>query len=292
MTPDHVITAGATLGEGIQWHGAAGLWWTDIQSSAIFQHDLASNTTRRIETPERVGSFALIEGQGALLCAFETGFGRFDPDAGVIDWLHRVEPLGGPRRFNDGRVDRAGNFWAGTMVEHGQASDAALHRLARDGSLRMAVEGVRISNGLCWSPDGTTMYFADSPARTIYAYPFDPLAGTLGERRIFATTPEGAYPDGATVDSEGCVWSAQWGASRVVRYRPDGAVDEILSVPVSQPTCIAFIGADLRLLAITTAREALDSTSLAAQPLAGDILLYQRAVAGLPEMRYRPGHAR
>ncbi|MBX9731411.1 MAG: SMP-30/gluconolactonase/LRE family protein [Sphingomonas sp.] len=288
VTPDHLIRADAVLGEGIQWHSDAGLWWTDIQSSAIFQHDLAGGMTRRFATPERVGSFALIEGSGDLLCAFASGFGRFDPAAGTLDWLHRVEEPGGPRRFNDGRVDRSGNFWAGTMVEKGTSSDAALYRLARDGALRVCVDGVTISNGLCWSPDGRVMYFADSPARTIYAYPVDPADGTLGARRVFATTPEGAYPDGATVDCEGCLWSAQWGASRVVRYRPDGTNDQILTLPVSQPTCVAFIGPDLRMLAITTARDGLEPAALADQPLAGDILVYKTIVAGLPEMQYHP----
>lgn len=288
MIPDHVIPAGCVLGEGIQWHGDAGLWWTDIQSSAIFQHDLAGGVTRRIAAPERVGSFALIKGSSDLLCAFATGFGRFDPEAGTVDWLHRVEDAGGPRRFNDGRADRSGNFWAGTMVEKGKSRDAALYRLARDGTLRTGIDGVTISNGLCWSPDGATMYFADSAARTIYAYPADHDDGTLGTRRVFATTPEGAFPDGATVDCEGCLWSAQWGASRVVRYRPDGSIDQILSVPVSQPTCVAFIGPDLRTLAITTAKDGLEPAALADQPLAGDILAYKTTVAGLPEMRYHP----
>ena len=119
MTPDHVIPAGAVLGEGIQWHGAAGPWWTDIQSNLLFRHDLASGITQRIAAPERVGSFALIEGREDLICAFATGFARFDPAAGTLDWLHRIETPAGPRRFNDGRVDRSGQFWAGSMVEHG-----------------------------------------------------------------------------------------------------------------------------------------------------------------------------
>ncbi len=288
MTPDHVIPANAVLGEGIQWHGEAGLWWTDIQSSAIFQHDLGSGVTRRIAAPERVGSFALIAGADDLLCAFATGFGRFDPASGALDWLYQIETPGGPRRLNDGRVDRIGNFWAGTMVEKGTSRDAALYRLARNGTLRACIEGVTISNGLCWSPDGSVMYFADSPARVIYAYAVNPADGTLGPRRIFATTPVGAFPDGATVDCEGCLWSAQWGASRVVRYRPDGTIDQILSLPVSQPTCVAFIGPDLRMLAITTARDELEPGALVEQPLAGDILVYKTTVAGLPEMRYDP----
>lgn len=286
--PDHVIAAGAVLGEGIQWHGADGLWWTDIQSSVLFRHDLSNGLTERFATPERLGSFALVEGQDDLLCAFASGFARFDPASGATRWCHRIEPPDSPRRFNDGRVDRASNFWAGTMVERGQGSDAALYRVARDGSLATLVTGVRISNGLCWSPDGSTMYFADSAARTIFAYPVDRDDGALGQRRVFATTPEGAYPDGATVDADGCVWSAHWGAGRIVRYSPDGGLDAAIALPVSQPTCIAFAGDDLRSLVITTARDGLDPATLAAEPLAGDVLLYAAPVAGLPEMRFRP----
>ena len=149
------------------------------------------------------------------------------------------------------------------------------------------VGDVSIANGLCWSPDGDWMYFADSPERTIWRFAVDRETGLPGEREVFARTPEGAYPDGACIDASGCYWSAQWGASRVVRYTPEGSIDQVIETPVSQPSCVAFGGPDLRQLCITTARDGLDDAGIAAEPLAGDILIYRVETTGLAEDRWR-----
>lgn len=293
MTPDHVIPAGNILGEGIQWHGESGLWWTDIEASLILHQPIRADAVERIVAPERVGSFALVEGDTArLLCAFETGFGWFDLTTGTVEWIDRPEPRGCGRRFNDGRVDRQGRFWAGTMIEDEVLAlprSAALYRL--DGTqARRCHEGVTISNGLSWSPDGQAMYFADSPARRIMAFDFEPFSGEISSPRLFAQTPPGAYPDGATVDADGCLWSAHWGASRVVRYRPDGRIDSAIELPVSQPSCVAFGGDALDLLLVTTARVGLGAELLALEPLAGDVLAYRVGVTGLAQETVRPVH--
>ena len=174
------------------------------------------------------------------------------------------------------------------MVE-GEPGGAAgcLYSIDAGGELRCHVQGVKISNGLCFSPDGTRMYFADSPTRTISVYELLEPQGVLGAARVFAQTPEGAFPDGAAVDIDGCVWSAHWGAGCVVRYTPDGRIDRTLQIPTCQPSCVSFGGPDLDVLCVTSAREGLDSSTLHAEPNAGDVFLYRAGVQGLPETEYR-----
>jgi sugar lactone lactonase YvrE len=154
--------------------------------------------------------------------------------------------------------------------------------------VRSHVHDLRISNGLCVSPDGTRLYFADSPTRTISVYELIEPEGILGKRRLFATTPPGAYPDGATVDADGCLWSAHWGAGCVVRYTPEGRIDRTLRVPTRQPSCVCFAGPDLDILCVSSAREGLDELVLDTEPHAGDIFLYRTGIHGLPESEYRP----
>lgn len=292
--PDHVIPAGNILGEGIQWHDGR-LWWTDIHGRCLHRHDWASGATQVMAMPERVGSFALTGVDDRLLCAFETGFAHLDLGEGTLAWRARPEQPGSGVRFNDGRVDRRGAFWAGTMVE--DAARAAgrrgtLYRFDGDGAVTAAVDDIGIANGLAWSPDGRWMYFADSPRRVIWRFAVDPDTGLPHDRTEFAETPDGAFPDGACVDADGGYWSAQWGASRVVRYTPAGAVDRVITVPVSQPSCVALGGDDLKTLCVTTARDGLDAAALAGEPLAGDVLLYRVDVAGLPEMRVSSNSSR
>jgi sugar lactone lactonase YvrE len=138
------------------------------------------------------------------------------------------------------------------------------------------------------SPDGSRLYFADSAARTIWAYELVEPEGTLRNPRVFARTPVGASPDGAAVDVDGCVWSAHWGASCVIRYTPDGKVDRRLEVPTRQPSCVCFGGPQLDVLCVTTARVDLDAATLQSEPNAGDVFLFRAGVQGLPEPEYRP----
>ncbi len=242
-----------------------------------------------LDTPDRVGSFGLVAGRDELITAFAGGIALYDPDRQSVDWLARPEPPGSDIRFNDGRVDRRGRFWSGTMVE-GKTKSASgrLYCIGPGGELSCRLEGIRISNGLCLSPDGMRLYFADSPTRTIRAYELIEPEGALGESWVFAHTPEGAFPDGAAVDADGCVWSAHWGAGCIVRYTPDGRIDRTLEIPARQPSCVCFAGPDLDVLCVTTAREGLGAAALQAEPHAGDVFLYRAGVRGLPEPEYRP----
>ena len=284
-----VIRAAALLGEGVLWDSRReALWWTDIQGKALHRYAWSGADTKIIRTAERLGSFGLVSGSERLIAAFESGIALYDPDRTTTEWLARPEEIRPGLRFNDGRVDRSGRFWSGTMVESASApATGCLYSMDAVAGLRCHVRDVKISNGLCVSPDGTRLYFADSPTRTIWVYELIEPEGTLRNPRVFATTPRGASPDGATVDVDGCVWSAHWGAGCVVRYTPDGAVDRRIALPTSQPSCVCFGGPDLDVLCVTTARVDLDEATLAAEPLAGDVFLYRVGAQGLPESEYR-----
>jgi len=278
-----IIPAGNTLGEGILWDAGRGsLWWTDIQQRKLHRRDLANGKTEMFRTPERLTSFGLIEGSCDLIAAFESGIAYYDPQSGSVDWQYRPKFDHPSIRFNDGRVDRQGRFWCGTMMEReNERALGALFCLDDAGEPSVHLRGVSISNGICWGPDSKTFYFADSPKRTIFAFDFDADSTTLSNQRVFAQTPDGAYPDGANVDSQGCLWSAQWGAGRLARYTPDGREDMIIEVPASQPTCVAFGGTGLDLLFVTSARDGLKKDALIGQPHAGDLFVFKAPVAGL-----------
>jgi len=274
------------LGEGILWDDVAGcLWWTDIQSSRLYRYTWQSEVLQPFELPERLGSFGLVEDDDRLICAFASGFALYDPVTAELEWLYRPEQGFTGTRFNDGRVDRQGRFWAGTMVEDEPALDAggnpvsgSLYRI-RGSERQRVLTDIGISNSLCWSPDSATMYFADTLANEIRAYPFDAQSGTPGFRHVFAQAEAPGAPDGSCVDAESYLWNAQWAGSRVVRYAPSGKVDFVLEMPVSRPTCVCFAGPGLNLLCVTSAA--------ADEPESGNVLIYQTSATGLPECRYR-----
>ena len=278
------------VGEGILWDPRRGLlWWTDIPAGTLHRYDWSSGIVQTLDAPERIGSFGLVANSDKLIAAFASGIALYHPEEQAVTWLARPAAIEPGIRFNDGRVDCRGRFWCGTMVEGDQPSlSGCLYSIATGGELRSHLEGIRISNGLCMSPDGAQLYFADSPTRAIGAYELLEPEGNLGRHRIFAHTPEGAFPDGATIDADGCMWSAHWGAGVVVRYTPEGRIDRTLKVPTRQPSCVCFAGPDLDVLCVTSAREGLNASAVAAEPHAGDVFLYRTGVQGLPEPEYRP----
>jgi sugar lactone lactonase YvrE len=287
------LPVGNILGEGIIWdERGAEVWWTDIESSRLYRYAPQRDALRHYELPERLGSFGFIADDQRLVCAFASGFALYDPDSGAGEWLARPEQGYTGTRFNDGRVDRRGRFWAGTMVESDAARDAdgrpataSLYRLSGRRCQRM-LSGIAISNSLCFSPDQATLYFADSPTGAIRAFEIAAATGDLGPERPFAAVRHGV-PDGSTIDAEGCLWNAQWGGGRVVRYAANGSVDCELELPVSQPTCICFGGEQLDRLFVTTATAGLAADKLAGQPDAGHVLIYHTPFRGLPESRFR-----
>jgi L-arabinonolactonase len=286
IEPSTIIRCNASLGESIIWdEREQAALWVDIDGARFWRWQPELGAAQSFDLRERPGSFALTPLIGSYIGAFESGFAHFTPATAAFSLLAPVTKADCHLRMNDGRVDRRGRFWAGSMAEK-MPPGAPLGCLWRyDGgtSATPFFDGIQIPNSLCWNRAGTMMYFADSPRQLIWRYDFDPDAGPVGAPHIFAKTPEGIHPDGSCVDADDHLWNAQWGGSRVVRYRPDGSVERIITLPVGQPSCVALGGASLDQLMITTARIDLSADALAMQPLAGSMLVYDVGVRGLPE---------
>jgi L-arabinonolactonase len=276
------------LGESAVWNARTGkLWWTDIEGRGLFRYDPDSGTLARFATPERLCSFAFVAGSARLLAAFETGLALYDPLNRETRWLHRLQAGAAPVRFNDGRTDRQGRFWAGTMAEgNGAQPLGRLYRLDSRGKVSVEGEPLAIANAICASPDGRRLYFADSIRRTIFAGDINRESGNLTNVRVFARTPETAQPDGANVDSLGYLWNAHWDAGQIVRYAPDGKIAATFDIPVSRPTSIAFGGREMRHLFVTTARFGLNREAMLRQPKAGSVFIYKTDVAGLADAEF------
>ena len=298
-----VIEVGAILGESPVWSpDEAVLWWLDIKAPALHRYDPARGIDEQWPLPQETGSIVLCAG-GGLVGALRRGFAFLDPgDPGTPvepDWIGDPEPDLPLNRLNDGRADRQGRFWAGSMHDPDgppetyfeRAPVGAFHRLDPDGSMHRMIDGILVSNGLCWSPDGWTMYTANSPTREMHAWDYDPATGDIANERVFATFPETdgrGTPDGAIVDAEGGVWVAEFRGGRVTRLTPDGEIDRQIELPVSRVTCPMFGGEDLNTLYVTTARIMLTPEELAREPLAGSIFALNAGVSGLPEAAF-PG---
>ncbi len=282
-----VQPAGAILGEGPLWcPREQALYWLDIKRPAIFRFDPRAGQTGNWALPSDIGCMALRE-QGGMVVGLRTGFAFLDLESGAVTPVADPEADRPDNRFNDGKVDRQGRFWAGTLNDAESQPLGSLYRLDPDGTVTLMQDGAVVSNGIGWSPDDRTMYFTDSVVRTIWAFDFDPGSGAIANRRIFAEAPDGTgYPDGLTVDSEGFIWSAVWDGWRIVRYDPAGRIDREVVVPVQRPTSCMLGGPDLKTLYVTSASIHLDAGALERGPLAGGLFALEVDTAGLPEPRF------
>jgi sugar lactone lactonase YvrE len=282
-----VLDAKTFLGEGPLWDVAEQrLYWIDIKRREIHRFDPASGEDEKWSAPEDIGSLAVRE-QGGLIVALSSGFYRFDLTTAQAELIVDPEPDQPQNRFNDGKPDRRGRFWAGSMHDRETEPTGSLYRLDPDGSCQRMVDGgLAVSNSLCWSPDDRVLYHSCSLQRTVWAWDFDADDGTISNRRelIKLNASDGA-PDGATVDAEGYLWIAIWGGWRIDRYAPDGRLHRSIELPVQCPTCPAFGGPDLDILYVTSASNRLDNPEK--QPQAGGIFAVDAGVGGLPEMRFR-----
>lgn len=272
------------LGESTLWDAAAArLHWVDIDRDLLFTLDWATREVATMRLPSTAGSVGLRAG-GGLVAALRHAVAFVDVDAGTVEVVAELaaEPPG--NRCNDGAVDPAGRFWFGTMDTAETGATGAFYCLHEDRSVTKAFDGVIVSNGPAWSPDGRTMYHVDSARSRITAYEFDPASGTVGGGRLFVSDEDEAwFPDGVTVDADGYVWNCKWDGGRIVRYSPDGRVDRVVAMPVPRPTRCAFVGPDLSLLAVTSARRGRG----AAAERSGHLLLLDPGARGLPAPRYR-----
>lgn len=281
---DLAFRAHALLGEGPGWDPvSARLIWVDILGARIHWYDPATGGESVLATEQHVGA-ARPRAGGGVVANLRDGIGLYDAD-GAFRWLHR-EPVPG-RRANDAAVDATGTLWAGTMRYDEAPGGGSLSRISPDGAVVPVLDDVAVSNGTDWSPDGTLMYYVDSPTRRIDVFDADPATGDIRRRRTFATVEDGAgFPDGLTVDAEGCVWVALWDGSAVRRYTPDGRLDRVVPVPAARPTACAFGGPRLTDLYITTATIGLGAPALAGAPLAGSVLVLPDAGQGMPDVPF------
>ncbi len=268
------------------------LWWVDIRAPALRCLDLQAlddgpdAPTRHWPLPDMVGSIALAE-DGRLLLALSTQLCVWNPEDGALQTLARPDFTDPHHRFNDGRCDRQGRFWVGSMHNLTRAPEGRLFRWDPVAGLVEQAGGLCIPNSLAWSPDGRTMYFADSLRHAIEASDYDPDLGQPGPWRTLARSTPPGFPDGSAVDAQGYLWNAEFDGARLVRYAPDGRVDRVIRMPVRRPTCCAFGGQHFEHLFVTTTSQRMTAEELAAEPLAGTLLLLDVGVRGLPEPRVR-----
>lgn len=278
--------------EGVIWDDHVNLVrWTDIATSRLHAYDPATGAVSEAVLPARLCCFALTHVPGVLLLALEKQLARYDTRDGTLHVLEDIEPDLTGMRANDGRCDRGGNFVFGTLNERGPEKTASFWRYTHDGKLgRLALPKAAITNSICFSPDGETMYFTDSPTGQIMACDYDAASGEVDRIRVFAALSPGLEPDGSTVDADGFLWNAQWGGSRVVRYSPDGRVDATIDLPARQPSCVSFAGRELDRMVITSAHKGLDEAVLRDEPANGAIFIGSPTHGrGLPEARYGHG---
>ncbi|GGL68276.1 calcium-binding protein [Streptomyces fumigatiscleroticus] len=276
-TYEVAVRAEAELGEGPTWDAAAGrLLWIDILNSRVHTYDPVTGHRTVRRTEQHVGAVKPRAG-GGLVLNLRDGIGLLGPDDSFC-WLHHG-PVPG-RRANDAAVAPDGSLWAGTMRYDEAPGGGTLSRVTGDGAVETVLDDVTVSNGTGWSPDGRLMYYIDTPTRRIDVFDHDHASGRVTGRRPLAGIEEGAgFPDGLTVDADGCVWVALWDGGAVRRYTPDGRLDRVIELPAPRVTACAFGGPDLTDLYITTAR-----TGLAApHPLAGSLLVVPGAGKGLPQ---------
>ncbi len=274
-TVDEVLRTGAELGEGPTWDPAARrLVWVDILGARVHTYDPASGTDTELATGQHVGA-AKPRTRGGLVVNLRDGVGLYDA-AGAFTWLHH-DPVA-DRRGNDAAVAPDGALWAGTMRYDEAPGGGTLSRIGPDGSVSVVVPDATVSNGTGWSPDGTLMYYIDSPTGRVDVFAY--TDGQARDRRPWVEVGPGVgSPDGLTVDADGAVWVALWNGGAVRRYTPDGRLDREIRLPVPRPTACAFGGPDLTDLYITTARVGLPDP----HPLSGSLLVLPNAGQGLPQ---------
>jgi len=275
------------LGEGPIWHpGRQELFFFDINAEMLYAVRPDGSLADQWLFNEIVAAAAIID-DDTLLLATETGLKGFQIATGGLAPVLSIEADKPATRTNDSRVHPSGAFWIGTMDKSpAEAPLGALYHY-RQGQLTTLKSGVAIPNATCFSPDGRTAYWTDTPTRRILKVETDPQTGLpIGDWALFADVSDGpGYPDGAVVDAEGYLWNARWGGSCVVRHAPDGSVDRVVELPVSQVTCPAFGGPDLKTLFITTANKNMSPDQLAAEKIAGGLFAIDLDIAGLPEAR-------
>ena len=288
LTAEPLAGPRAILGESPVWcDRRQQLIYVDSRGPALHIYDPARGETVSHPLPETTGSTCLTETDD-LLVAMTRGIHVIGRDGRLGDCLAAPEPDKPDNRFNDGRCDRAGRFIVGTMNDRARLPTGSVWQHSR-GACRFLAGDIIVPNAIAFSPDDRLMYFADTYRHVIHVFDYDIDSGDISNRRLFSDMQGWTgRPDGAQIDADGCLWNAEYAGGRVVRYTPDGRIDRIVTLPVSQPTSCTFGGRDLDELYITSASQRLTPEQRAAEPLAGSLFVVRPGVCGLKEGRYRP----
>lgn len=276
------------LGEGPLWDvSEQKLYWIDSYGSRIFRAGENGENVESWDVPQKIGSMALREKGGAVL-SLADGFYLFDFKTGKVDQIEKIAHKGPTVRMNDGKVDKRGRFVAGSMDTTEEAPLGLIYSLGTDHKIKQIDGDITVSNGPCWSPDHKIFYFADSRSRAIWAYDYDLDTGAVANKRKFCEFgPEDGLPDGATVDAEGCVWSAGVYKSKIHRFDPMGKRMQMIEMPVVCVTSVMFGGTNLDRLYATSMLQAPVPGIVETGPLAGSLFVIDGlGVKGLPEYRY------
>ncbi len=288
MNVELVLDARAELGEGPVWDESARiLYWVDIESGKLHAHQPGGEPDRVWDVGCKIGA-AVVREKGGMVLATADGLELFDLATSKKTLLADPEADRPNNRFNDGKCDPHGRFWAGTMSMVGQSEAGSLYVLESDHAVRRVLSRVTTSNGLDWSPDHATLYYIDTRTMMVRAFDFDSDAGAISNERVAIQIPDGVgRPDGMTIDTDGMLWIAHWDGGRITRWNPGTGerLDTVL-LPVDRVTSCTFGGPGLRTLFITTARHGLDADKLASQPHAGGLFAIQPNVGGMPAIKY------
>jgi sugar lactone lactonase YvrE len=290
ITAQLLVDARATIGEGPVWDDRSQrLLWVDIPAGLVHWLDPTTGKNSSLEVGQPVGAVGL-GADGGLVAALKDGFALFAPGSSSMSRLLPVERSLTGNRMNDGKCDRRGRFWAGTMAVDHAPGAGTLYRLERangDYDVSAMIGGITVANGLDWSPDNRLMYYIDSPTQRIDVFDFDEESGSLANRRVFAEIAAAdGMPDGMTVDAEGHVWVALFRGAKVRRYRPNAEIDFEVTVPVTLVTSCAFGGPHTEDLYITTARHRLTPEEAAEQTTAGGVFVCRPGPAGRLPFRF------
>jgi sugar lactone lactonase YvrE len=287
-----VVASRDSLGEGVLWDQATqSVWWLDIaRPTRIHRFTPATGEHRTWISPLMVSAIAQ-KTSGGFVVGGVDGVYSWDPETNACALFCKPENLPG-NRLNDGAVDRQGRLWIGSMMQNigpqgedlGISADTGLlHCVMPDKRSRVWERDIGVSNGPCWSPDGGIFYFSDTKNQKIYAYDCDGRSGTISNRRIFNETKDHGFPDGATVDAEGFLWSARWEGSCVLRIDPTGRIDRVIEMPATRVTCPVFGGADMDTLFLTTSRAHVGDDDLTKYPEQGGLFALKPGVTGPPK---------
>lgn len=278
-----VIDSKSELGEGAIWNQKTGeLLWINITGKILNFYNPLTGNNKEMFTGQMIGTVVPTE-SGAVLVALKNGIYKLNPETGTKKRIVDPEENLPNNRFNDGKCDPSGRFWAGTMSLQDEKGAGALYRLDADSSIHKMIENVSISNGIVWSPDNSKMYYIDTPTQKIVAYDFNNETGKIENPKIAVKVPqEMGSPDGMTIDSEGHIWVALWGGSSVACWNPvSGELLRTIEVPSKNVTSCAFGDKDLGTLYITTARIATNDEDLKKYPNAGGVFKTRPGAKGV-----------